>query len=117
MWWNASEPGWGLVIAHQGSTIFASLFDYDDNGRDVWMYGSSVARQSDGSFTGDFYRATGPVFNASPWSANVQTKVGTITLRFTAGDAGTLTYTVGSRTVVKNITRFPVSPSGATVCN
>ena len=116
IWWNAGEAGWGIEIAHQGNTIFASLFDYDESGRDVWFYGSSVQRQPDGSFSGDLFRSTGPAFNASPFTGVVSTKVGTITLRFSAGDAGTLTYNVGSTTVTKSITRFTLAGS-PTVCN
>ena len=115
LWWNANETGWGLDIAHQGNVIFASLYTYDENGRDAWFYGDSVQRQADGSFSGTLYRATGSVFNASPWGGYVPTAVGTITLSFSAGDAGTLTYTVGSRTVTKSITRYSFS-STPTVC-
>ena len=115
LWWNAAEPGWGLDIAHQGNIIFASLFTYDDAGRDTWFYASNASRQADGSYSGTLYQATGPVFNTSPWTANAQAAVGTLTLRFGAGDAGTLSYTVGSRTVTKPITRFVIAGS-LTVC-
>jgi hypothetical protein len=115
LWWNAAEPGWGLDIAHQGNIIFASLFTYDDAGRDTWFYASNASRQADGSYSGTLYQATGPVFNTSPWTANSQAAVGTLTLRFGAGDAGTLSYTVGSRTVTKPITRFVIAGS-LTVC-
>ena len=115
LWWNPAESGWGLDIAHQGNIIFASLFTYDDTGRDLWLYASNAARQADGSFAGSLYRATGPAFNAAPWGAYTPSAVGTFSLRFASGEAGTLTYIVGSKTVVKSITRFPVA-SSATVC-
>ena len=115
IWWNANESGWGLELAHQGNTIFASLYTYDDSGRDLWLYADSLARQPDGTFTGSLYRATGPVFNASPWGTYAPVQVGTMTLAFSAGDTGTLTYTVGTRMVAKAITRYAFSAT-PTVC-
>jgi hypothetical protein len=81
----------------------------------LWLYASDAVRQADGSFAGSLYRATGPAFNAAPWGAYAPVAVGTFSLRFASGDTGALTYTVGSRTVVKSITRFPVAAT-ATVC-
>jgi hypothetical protein len=40
LWWNApagSESGWGLSIAHQGDTLFATWFTYDTAGRPWWL--------------------------------------------------------------------------------
>jgi hypothetical protein len=33
IWWNASESGWGINLAHQGDTVFASWFTYDTAGK------------------------------------------------------------------------------------
>jgi hypothetical protein len=116
LWWNPAEPGWGLNLAHQGSIIFATLYTYDANGRAYWLYADDAVRQSDGSFTGTFYQATGPAFNASPWGSYAPVAVGTFTLRFSAGDAGTLTYSVGTTTVTKSISRY-VFTSTPTACH
>ena len=62
-------------------------------------------RQADGSFTGPLYSASGPVFNSQPWGSVSLSQVGTMTLRFTNGENGTLTYTVNGVTVNKAITR------------
>jgi hypothetical protein len=105
LWWNSNESGWGLNIVHQGNTIFATIFTYSDSGRDMWFVASNVARQADGSFAGDLFDTTGPAFNAVPWKAIEVARVGNITLAFSDGEHGTLTYTVGTRTVVKAITR------------
>ena len=32
LWWNPSESGWGVNVAHQGDILFATLFTYDENG-------------------------------------------------------------------------------------
>ena len=106
LWWNASEPGWGLAISHQADILFAGLFTYSGTGRDQWIVASSLARQPDGSFTGEIDTFTGPAFNASPWSAFVATRAGTMTLRFRDGDFGTLTYNLAGASVTKTIVRY-----------
>jgi len=105
LWWNAAESGWGLNVNHQGSTLFATLFTYDSTGAPMWLVLANGALQSDGSFTGDLYRTTGPAFNAVPFGASTPTKVGTMTLRFATASTGTLSYTVNGTGVTKQITR------------
>lgn len=106
LWWNPSETGWGLALSHQGSVLFAGLFTYSATGRDQWIVGSSLARQLDGSFSGEIATFSGPAFDASPWSAFAATRVGTMTLRFRDGDYGTLTYNVSGAFVTKTIVRY-----------
>jgi lysyl endopeptidase len=105
LWWNSNESGWGINLAHQGSTIFATLFTYTNTGRDGWLVAPSLAQQADGRFTGSLYVTTGPPFNSLPWSAISATDVGTMTLAFQDGENGTLTYTVLGTTVNKGIRR------------
>src|SRR5205085_2391185 len=52
LWSNANEPGWGLDVSHQGDQIFASIYTYASDGQPMWLFGSNVARQADGSFSG-----------------------------------------------------------------
>ena len=113
LWWNAAESGWGLNVNHQGNILFATLFTYNANGTPVWLVMSRGDRQADGSYTGALYRATGPAFNANPWTAITPTQVGTMTLAFAGEEAGTLTYTFNNVTVTKAITRqnFKAPPS------
>jgi hypothetical protein len=119
LWWNPAESGWGINVTHQDNTLFATLFTYDASGRDLWLVMSAGNRQSDGSFLGDLYRTTGPPFNANPFTpigpGNV-TNVGTMRLRFTDGNNGTLTYTYNGAPVTKSITR-QVFSSPAPLCN
>ena len=109
LWWNPSEPGWGINLNHQGDIIFATLYTYDVDGTPMWLFMSNGDKQADGSFAGTLYRATGPVFNASPWSAITPTAVGTMRLTFSAPDTGTLTYSVNGLNVNKSITRYAFS--------
>lgn len=119
LWWNPAESGWGINITHQGDTLFATLFTYDATGRDLWLVMSGGARQSDGSYLGDLYRTVGSPFNASPAVPLVGadlTRVGTMRLRFSDGENGTLTYTINDASVTKAIVR-QVFSSPVSTCN
>jgi hypothetical protein len=62
------------------------------------------------TYQGPLHRYSGPPFNASPWAPAVTgTQVGTMTLAFTDGVTGTLTYSVNGTQVVKPITRYEFS--------
>jgi hypothetical protein len=108
LWWNSpahSESGWGLNITHQGNILFGTLFTYGSNNRDLWLVMSSGERQPDGSYLGELYQTAGPPFNAQPWTPAGATPVGTMRLRFSNGETGTLEYTAYGITVTKTITR------------
>lgn len=108
LWWNPNESGWGINLTHQGDVIFATLFTYAANGQGLWLVMSAGRRQADGSYLGELYRTTGPAFNAVPFTpigpANI-TQVGTMRLRFSNGENGTLEYSVDGVNVTKSITR------------
>ena len=109
IWWNPAESGWGVNVTHQNSTLFATLMTYDVAGNNVWFFMSQGLPQSDGSYLGDLYQATGPAFNAQPFtaitSANLS-KVGTMRFAFADGITGTIAYTVNGVSVLKSITRL-----------
>ena len=112
LWWNPAESGWGLNVNHQGSILFATLFTYAADGRDLWLVASALNAQPDGSFTGQLLRTSGPPFNASPWPGIAFSVVGTMTLRFSSPEAGTLQYTFDgtpvSKTIVRQVFASPV---------
>lgn len=116
LWWNPAESGWGLNLTHQGNTIFGTLFTYESNGRDLWLVMSNGARQGDGSYLGELYKTSGPTFNTTPFTGVSATTVGTMRVRFTDGNTGTLTYTYNGVTVNKAIQR-QVFSSPASACN
>ncbi len=108
LWWNPAESGWGVNIAHQNDTLFATLFTYDSSGKDLWLVMSAGVRQPDGSFAGALYSARGPAFDAQPFtrlSASDLSAVGEMRFAFADGNAGTLTYSVNGVAVSKSITR------------
>jgi hypothetical protein len=113
LWWaGLAESGWGINFNHQTDTIFASLFTYAADGSGMWLV-STMAKQANGSFTGDLLSTTGPAFNASPWTAITATKVGTMTSTFAGTTAGTLVYSVNGTSVTKSIQRqvFSTEPT------
>jgi lysyl endopeptidase len=110
LWWNPSEPGWGVNIAHQGNTLFATLFTYEANNQGVWLVMSNGARSSEGRYAGPLYRMHGPAFNAVPWTTATPTQVGTMSFTFTNGNAGTMTYSFNGVAVTKAIQRQVFAP-------
>ena len=108
MWWNPSESGWGVNIAHQDDILFATLFTYDLAGSNLWLVMLAGTPQSDGSYLGDLYRTHGPAFSAQPFppltAANL-VKVGMMRFVFADGNTGTMSYSIEGIAVVKAITR------------
>jgi hypothetical protein len=127
LWWGAAEgqtpgrePGWGMNITHQRTTLFVTWFTYDANGEGTWFFMPNMSRvRFDGApdrYTGDIYRATGPAFDATPWEPSLVSSewVGSATLAFALDYLGRFTYTVDGVTQTKDIGKqiyaFP-SPS------
>ncbi|HET7731514.1 MAG TPA: choice-of-anchor D domain-containing protein [Usitatibacter sp.] len=106
LWWNPAEPGWGLNLAHQGNIVFASLFTFGEDGRNTWYFASGLALQPGGAYTGALYTATGPSFAAPAWGAISLREVGTMTLRFSDGERGTVSYVVDGRAMDEPIVRY-----------
>ena len=108
LWFNPTEPGWGVNITHQGNTLFATLFTYDASGQPMWLVMSNGTLTGTG-FTGPLYRTSGPPFNASPWTAATPAQVGTMTFvppsLEEGGTEATLTYTFNGVSVTKRIQR------------
>ena len=120
LWWRSpagSESGWGINLIQQDNIIFLSWFTYDANGKGMWVYGSSLARTTGNTFTGDLARNTGNAFSASPWDTSSVhgTAVGTATVTFTDANNGTFAYTLDGVSQTKPITRFAFS-SPVTTC-
>ena len=116
LWYAApaeSEPGWGVNIAHQGDTLFATWFTYDADGP-MWLVMSGGAKVSGNLYRGSLYRTTGPAFSAVPFSpGSVRlTEVGTATFDFASESVGTFSYTVngvsGSKAITPQLFASPV---------
>ena len=114
LWWKSpanSESGWGLNIAHQADTLFASWFTYDVAGRDWWLT-MTANKTGAGTYSGKLYTTRGPPFDAVPWdpATVLPTQVGAGTLTFTDANNGTFSYTIGAVTQAKAITREQFGP-------
>jgi hypothetical protein len=114
LWWKApanSESGWGLNLAHQGDTVFASWFTYDTNGKGWWLVMTALKTGAN-TYSGKLYTTRGPAFNAALFdpAAVVPTETGTGTLTFTDANNGTFNYVIGSFNQTKTITRQTFGP-------
>ena len=117
LWWNQNESGWGMMLNHQGDTIFAPWYTYGADGRARW-YTVQVTRQSDGSYAGPVAQTTGIALNLinGQKSLATTTTVGSATFRFTSNSAGTFAYTIGNVSQTKTISRQQFTAT-ATTCS
>jgi len=119
LWWNApggSESGWGINLAHEGDTLFATWFTYDHDRTPMWLV-ATAKRTMTGSYAGTLYRTTGPPFNAMPFkpAAVVGAAVGNAIFTFANGNSATFAYSVNGVSQAKTITREVFRKPG-TVC-
>ena len=116
LWWNAAESGWGVNIAHQGDTLFATWYTYDAQGRPAWFVMSNASKSAGASYAGPVFRASGPSY-AKSWDPSKvhQTQVGQASFAFDAPGRGTFSFTVDGITQTKAIQRLVYSLP-ATVC-
>jgi len=111
LWWNApggSQAGWGIELAHQGETIYASWFTHDLTGRSWWLV-MSARRRADNAYTGTLFEMRGPPLAAEVFNPAdvISTPVGSGTLKFSDPGNGTFDYTVKgirqTRTIAKAV--------------
>jgi len=120
LWWKSpagSESGWGVNIAHQGDTLFATWYTYGADGQPLWLSASNVVRTGNGTYSGALARSWGPPFNASPWDPSKVTRMAAGNVMFSFSDANNaiMTYTLDGVTQTKSITRLTFA-APATVC-
>jgi YVTN family beta-propeller protein len=121
LWWRApagSESGWGVSLAHQGDTLFATWFTYDASGKGQWFSMSNGVRTGTGTYSGALHRTSGPAFDASSWNSTpVRAElVGSATFSFGQDpDNAIFSYTLEGVSASQPITRYRFS-SPATVC-
>jgi hypothetical protein len=117
LWWNPSESGWGVNITHQGDILFATWYTYRADGKGQWLVMSNGIKTSQGVYSGDLQRTTGPAFSAIPWSPSsvTRTTVGSATFTFSNANTGLFSYTLDGVTQAKSITRYTFA-SPTTLC-
>ncbi len=108
LWWASpadSESGWGMAISHQSSVMFLAWFVYDASGKPVWYVASDCVVSGNGC-SGDLFTVAGPPFGPTFDPQQVHaTSAGHITVNFTGPNDGAMTYTIGTTTATKAITR------------
>lgn len=111
LWAAPNEPGWGLNVAQQADTLFATLFTYDKGEQAVW-YSATLTYQSTGangarSYGGDLYETTGPALG-QPYDPRLvrYRQVGRMTADFGGAAHALLVYTVDGVVVAKQVTRL-----------
>ncbi len=118
LWWNApanSESGWGINLAHQDDTIFATWFTYDTTGRGWWLVMTAQKTAPD-VYSGKLYQTRGLPFSVQSFDpAKVSAiEVGTGTLSFSGPGDGTFSYSITNVTPnivqTKHITREVFGP-------
>lgn len=114
LWFDPDESGWGMSVAQQGETVFATIFVYDEARRPTWFVASQVTavqtpplESGEPLFSGTLYRTSGPWFGGGfdPHSVGV-TAVGLIQLQYAAGDRGKVlkvTYSADGVPVAKTL--------------
>jgi hypothetical protein len=119
LWWvpGGAESGWGINLAHEGDTIFATWFTYDSDGTPLWL-SVTAARTGAGVYGGPLIRTTGPAYNATPFDPAKVTRsvAGTASLTFANGNAATFAYTLNGVSQAKAITRYLFAPPAGTLC-
>ncbi len=122
LWWNASEPGWGLYLTHQGDTIFGVWLTYDLSGKATWL-AMTTSRMASNTYAGTIYQTHGPAYTVATFdpAGVTQTQVGNATLSFNDRSNGVVTFAcdvcgVDGWTYKKAITR-QVFADPPTVCN
>ena len=113
IWWKSSESGWGLSL-HQGrlNTLVGSVYVFDDAHQPDWYSLGSGQWVSSTRWQGDLIRSNGPAWSASSYDRGLvkHEPVGTATLDFGmvpgTEDTAQFTYTLGTTTVSKTISRI-----------
>lgn len=109
LWWNKDESGWGVNIAHQGNTIFMTLFVYGENNTVKWYVGPAMTYVGGAEgieFGGTLYETTGPYLGGTFNSEEVVNRIaGDASFLFPTGNYARLNYTVDNVTQTKWIER------------
>jgi hypothetical protein len=113
IWWSqgGGESGWGINLAQNASTIFATFYVYSMAGAPVW-YTALLTRTVGETFTGPVYATSGAAwFGAPVWvPPSATAAVGSAAFAGLTPYRGTLTYTIDSVPVSKTIERTTLAP-------
>jgi hypothetical protein len=84
------------------------MYTYDTSHRPLWFVLPGGTWTSTTTFTGNWYRVSGPPANGTFDASKVSVQqVGSAQLSFTDSSHGTLSFTVNGVTITREITRQP----------
>jgi lysyl endopeptidase len=110
LWWNSSEPGWGLSIAQQDRTLVPVWYIYGTFGQPQWFV-MPGGTWSGNTYTGTLYRtasAPGPFYGGVFDPKGVAVSVaGSMSLTFIGVSSAIMTYTLDGVEGGLTITRQP----------
>ena len=124
-WWGGpNASGWGVQISHQGATVFAGWYSYNQQGTATWLTLQGTQDPVNAKrFTGNIYQvSTGIPFSqiSGPISQASVSQAGTFALNFTDGENGTFTYSLPTFNITNRsltMQRFAVAGGGVNVCS
>jgi hypothetical protein len=109
LWWvpEGAESGWGLNVAHQASTLFATWFTYDANGQPTWLSMSDGVDVQRNQYQGTLFRTTGPSFASATFDpARVtRTPVGTMEVDVATVNSASMKASVDGAAINKVLAR------------
>ncbi|HUL56415.1 MAG TPA: hypothetical protein VLT60_05420 [Usitatibacter sp.] len=91
-WWNPSQPGWAINLAHQDDTIFATWLLYDSEGAARWLTGI-FPRDSTGKYSGNLYITSRTPSSSVSYAVTAHV-AGTASLAFASGNDATFTVSL-----------------------
>lgn len=113
LWWNPSQPGWGMQVTQSGTFLFASLYVYGRDGAAVW-YTAQMNREygqfmNGYDYTGPLYATRGPASGSpmDPKSVNIR-RVGTMRLSSPMEGSNVLSYDIDGVPVTTAVVRQPL---------
>jgi len=95
LWWNASEPGWGITFTQRGTNVFAAWYTYDLAGNAKWYVSTcALPNASATTCSGQLFEVNGPryfgvAFDPSQVHA---TAAGNLQVTFPTINTATMTY-------------------------
>lgn len=110
-WWVPAESGWGINILQQGNSLVLLFYIFDDDKNPVWFRGVT-SKTADGDFRGTVFLDTGTSYrdvNFGPIPSPSES-VGQVRFQPTSLYDGVLTYTIGTTTASKTMTRIAFAP-------
>jgi len=90
LWFDQTEPGWGMTFNDQGNTEVAVVYFYDDAGEPVWSLG--VKNLADTGINMDTFRVACP---QCAWTDLKGSPAGTLSRSFTGVTTGSVNVDLG----------------------